>query len=240
MRVRGTVDLEGIILKVDLEAPDTEREVWVTNVHHNVLVIPRERWKVEFLGLPEEILRELKEKGVQNLEDVLEYHSWNVREKLLSPGASEALKATIARFREIALLANEPEPPPRAAAPARGVPLRVPAAPASAARPERTHGGNGKQRYRLDTPISDLPLPASLIAALEVRRGAKTVADLAALGNRIAMTPGIKPGDIAVIHEAIRDAGASEAPLPATPALPGAATVSDHLTSQGLRPGKQT
>lgn len=64
MKIQGIIEAEGVKLHVDVDVPDDQVEVYVTNVHPNCVVVPQDRWRVEFLGLPREIVKMLHDRGV--------------------------------------------------------------------------------------------------------------------------------------------------------------------------------
>lgn len=196
MKIQGVLNVEGVELHVNIEAPDGQRELYVTNIHPSCLVIPRERWRVEYLGLPSEVVRGLKEQGISSLEDLLN-EEWNLDlkkvQKKLTASAIAQIEQSLHNFLEIALVFDMPRQFPE---------VNV--------RDVIHQNGNGKHPQKnegaLDTSIEVLGLPVLLRKALERHHKVTTLRDLVALDkDQLIMTPGIDGKSIQRIEAALKD-----------------------------------
>lgn len=198
MKIEGVVTVEGVELHVNIEAPDDERELWVTNIHPSCLVIPRERWRVEYLGLPLEVLKECKNQGIASLDDLLS-EQWKVDlkkvQKKLSVSAIAHIEQATHNFLEIALVFDMPRQYPE---------VNV----------QDVIHQNGKQDNSqkntgtLDASIEVLELPVMLRKTLERHLKVKTIRELVALDrDQLIMTPDVDEKSIRRIEAALNARG---------------------------------
>lgn len=103
MKIRGTLSIEGIDLHVDIEAPDDAQELYVTNVNPNCLVVPKERWRVEFMGLPPEIVAQLHDRQIYVLGELVDA-SWELKADNLENDTRQVITTAISDLRKLALL----------------------------------------------------------------------------------------------------------------------------------------
>lgn len=199
MRVRGTLTVEGIKLHVDVEAPDHQKELFVTNVHPSCLVIPRERWKIEYLGFTDRTVAELRAKGIATLDNMLD-SEWSLdpREMSgLSDAAREEVERTLEEFREIALIFDMPRQGKEAKR------ERV----ASVAPPINMKELATRNDV-LDESVSVLGLPQEVMEILKKRHGVECVRDLVALDrDQLIMTPKMDEKNIRRIEEQLAKRG---------------------------------
>ncbi len=64
MKIQGVIEAEGVKLHVEVDVPDAQTEVYVTNIDPHCVVVPQDRWRVEFLGLPREIVKMFHDHGI--------------------------------------------------------------------------------------------------------------------------------------------------------------------------------
>lgn len=176
MKIQGVLSVEGINFHIDVDAPDDERNIYVTNVHPNCLVIPKERWRVDFLGLPETVVAALHKRGIYTLK-VLTDEKWELAIDDLPEETALVIKEALAHFRKIALLFERVE--------RYREPLGVGSASVSV-----EHTGARKSVVTLATDISVCGLSQPQEQALR-GKGVTTLADLMKLGrSRLFMTRG--------------------------------------------------
>ncbi|MBI4094134.1 hypothetical protein HY417_04170 [Candidatus Kaiserbacteria bacterium] len=105
MKIQGVLTIEGVKLHVDIDALDDDQDLYVTNVHPNCLVIPKERWRVEFLGLPPDIVEQLQKRGIGTL-DKLVNGDWHARVDGFDEASQRKIAASLAEFLRIAFVFN--------------------------------------------------------------------------------------------------------------------------------------
>ena len=209
MKIQGTVTVEGISLRVDIEAPDDTKELYVTNVHPNCLVIPRERWRVEFLGLPAEIVAALHAHNIFTLGELVDNH-WNPRVLGLNETIDAKIEEAVAAFRKIALVFERSEngdgrgPTPREK---RALPLHATIAELLVAKEE------DKRSSLFQNDIAFLGLLKPQEDALRKTKGVRTLGDVEKLGHaRLMMTEHMDQKGMAKIEAVFRKAGLSLPP----------------------------
>lgn len=120
MRIQGTLEVEGVKLHVNIDAPDNHQEIFVTNVHPNCVVIPRERWKIEYLGFSSLLVDTLHAQGVHFLHHLVD-ERWEARMDgfTLTEAEMEEIERALETFFSIALVFDQspevvvnPELPP--------------------------------------------------------------------------------------------------------------------------------
>lgn len=206
MKVQGTLTVEGVKLYVRIDARDDEQELYVTNVHPNCLVIPKERWKVDYLGLPSEVVQELKNRGILFLGQLVD-GKWNLGVSGFNEEMQAVISDALRKFLEIALVFDLPVKyqlgqlfTPQLAAVTQK--LRVP--------------DDGKPVLEQD--ISTIGLNKNQVDVLKNLKKVRTIGDLMELGrNRILMTPQMDARGIQKIEEALREYGLE---LPDNPQMP--------------------
>ena len=204
MRIKGVVEVEGVRLHVDIQAPDTKEDVYVTNVHPNCLVVPKERWYVEFLGLSQSAQDELGRENIRHLGQLTD-GEWKLSRNGLTEGTTKELTEALARLRSAALL-FEQTPVEQIVRELVGFPIpdvAEEAAEVSAATPE------AEGALPLDTPLKEVPKVAPvMLDLLPFVHKARTIADVLRLGTgRIIMTPGITAKDVSRLVEVFAEAG---------------------------------
>ncbi len=105
MKIKGMLEVSGVNLNVNIEAPDQSREIYVTNVSPQCLIIPRERFDVGYLGLSYPVLEELGRKKIDNLAQLLPI-GWELDWVALdlTPRAKAELEDAMAKFRKMVLM----------------------------------------------------------------------------------------------------------------------------------------
>lgn len=204
MKVQGTLKLEGVKLHVRIEAPDDERTLYVTNVHPNCLVIPRNRWKIEFLGLPRETIEELHRRDIFFLGQLVN-ENWTLGAHGLNEEMHRQIGEALRAFFDIALVFDLPPqhqlerlfaPPPEAEA-AEG----------------SSNGGSGERES-----ITVIGLLRPQEEALR-KKDVTTLGDILQLGrDRLLMTRGVDVRAMEKIETALRKYGLTRAANPQTPA----------------------
>jgi hypothetical protein len=228
VRIQGTFNVEGVELNIDIDTLDDEEELYVTNVHPHCLVIPKERWKVEFLGLPQEVIQELERRRLLTLGDLVD-DQWEVKADGLDDATFTQVKEAVERFLSIAFVFGRKEAPEEAlslegegAEGAEEVPsLPVVSRSASvvasvateeaATREASTQGAApekaGSEESRLSTDLGAVRLLKPQEEALRTR-GITTFGDLIRLGrNRLAMTNKMDERGLTKIEAALAKVG---------------------------------
>ncbi len=189
MKIQGVIQVEGVELHVDIEAPDDQKELYVTNVHPDCLVIPKERWKVEFLGLPVDALIELQMRGVTTLGQLVD-ETWNIGASGLSEGTKRKVQEALTTFRQIALVFERPK---QYDAPAAKI---------------RQPGVGPTNNKNVELSLSEVGLLKNQEEALRSTRKVATYGDLIALGRgRLMMTNQMDERAVAKIETALRSVG---------------------------------
>lgn len=202
MRIQGMLTVEGIRLHVDIESFDNERELFVTNVHPSCLVIPRERWRVEFLGLPQHVLAELRENGILTLDRLVD-EEWNLDRRKIKVSLSEetwqALSYSLETLREIALVFDMPKDPSEP---------RLLEAVFSPKRKEEREEAERVSRVSEDEDIRVLTLSSATERTLRKYHGVNAIRDLLGLRyEQLIMTRGIDEVEIQKIKAALERLG---------------------------------
>ncbi len=204
MKVLGTLNLEGIKLHVQIEAPDDERVLYVTNVHPNCLVIPRDRWKVEFLGLPRATIEELHRRDIFFLGQIVN-ENWTLGAHGLNEEMLRQIGEALRIFLDIALVFDLP-PKYR---------LEQLFSPTAEADGEETMGPVDGASRDLDVSVIGLLIPQK--EALR-KKNINTLGDVLKLGrNRLVMTQGLDGRAMEKIEAALRKYGLELTDNPQTP-----------------------
>lgn len=111
MQIQGTLTVEGVQLHVHIDAPDEARELYVTNIPPTALLIPRERVRIEWLGLPPDVIQRLREKGIHALGHLVD-GAWRLLASHLDEEERIAVTEALARFLEAALVFEFPSSTP--------------------------------------------------------------------------------------------------------------------------------
>jgi len=197
MRIVGQIQVEDVVLTVDIDVPDGEKEVFVTNISARCLVIPKERWPLGFLELGGDTLTVLRDAGLTTIGDVTGM-GWQVELPAslaqLEPevqGALDLLRCTVA-------LTFSPEEKKKTGDDVR-VPFPIGAAPSSL---------KDGPVVTPDSFLADIGLLPELVTCLKVKRGVHRVAELIALGkHKLMFTAGISAGDVVAVENALRTHG---------------------------------
>lgn len=203
MKIQGIVEVEGVRLHIDIEAPDSREDIYVTNIHPNCLVIPKERWPVEHLGLPLTALQELQERGLKYLGEITDSR-WQISSNGLSEATGQELSEALARLRQTALL-FEQSTPEELAREVAGFPIELaPVGQEDVGEIKRKPAVVAEARVQSQAPdaifLSELRISRRMKDILLAVHKAKTVADVLALGRvRLVMTPGVSACDIEVL-----------------------------------------
>lgn len=213
MKITGKVEVEGIVLDINIEAPDDATELYVTNVSKEHITIPKERMLISHLGLNENTVRHLEGLNIHNLGQLLE-NGWDLKPLNNIPQAAQwdidralqEVRRTAVIFEPVALQAD-------ASIQAPTEPSRKP--------PEMTISQSGQlarkvladrevlpQVITLESPFSSLGFTAKLVRAIQRKYGAINVKELIALGHtRLIMTTGVTSHDINLIERRLETFG---------------------------------
>lgn len=195
MKIQGVLSVEGVRLHVDVEAADDEQDLYVTNVHPNCLVVPKERWRIEFLGLPPAALLELKRRQIFTLGQLVD-ESWNLGVDGFSTELATCITEALGEFRKIALVFERQA----SYRPLQALPIT-----------ESEQAGTDIAVSQADaqrTDIAELGLPRAQERVLRKTRNVQTYGDLVALGrNRLLMTSQITSKTVQRIEETLRGVG---------------------------------
>lgn len=208
MKVQGTLSLEGVKLHVRIDAADDQQTLYVTNVHPNCLVIPKERWRVEFLGLPKEIVEELHRRNIVFLGQLID-GNWKLGARGLNEDMRQQIGEALRKFLDIALVFDLP--------PKHKLELLFrPSASADEDEEsvESENGGSG-----VDQDIAVAGLLGHQEESLRKTKHVKTLGDVLKLGrNRLLMTKGVDARAMEKIEVALRKFGLELSDNPQTPA----------------------
>lgn len=213
MKIMGKVEVEGIVLNINIEAPDDTTELYVTNVSKEHITIPKERMLISHLGLNDKTVRYLEEQNIHNLGQLLE-NGWDPKPLNGIPQAAQwdidralqEVRRTAVIFEPVALQAD-------ASIQAPTEPFRKPS--------EMTISQSGQlarkvladrevlpQVITLESPFSSLGFTAKLVRAIQRKHGAINAEELIALGrSRLVMTPGVTSHDINLIERRLETFG---------------------------------
>ncbi|MBI2636699.1 MAG: hypothetical protein HYW81_00700 [Parcubacteria group bacterium] len=207
MRIKGVVEVEGVRLHVDIQAPDEREDVYVTNLHPNCLVVPKERWYVEFLGLSQSAQVELAAENIRHLGQLTD-GEWKLSRNGLTEATTSELNAALQHLREMALL-FEQTPLEQIVRELVGFPIPEVAEEDAEAGETGTAASEAGGALPLDTPLKEVPKLAPVILdLLPFVHKARTIADVLKLGTgRIIMTPGITAKDVTRLVEVLAEAG---------------------------------
>jgi len=203
MRVKGRIEVEGVTLVVDIEAPDDQQEVFVTNIDPSVLTIPKGRWSLDFLGLPEKVVGKLQGCGLRTLGDITDEH-WQVQLPSDLTDHLEVVTEAVVRLREIALT-FEPSEEDAITSNKGKHPFPLPEEDGQ----EEPEEPTTKTVSGTDSLIS-IGVPAETVNILAQERGITTIQDLIQLGRRkVVMTTGININNVKTLDEKLAEAGFS-------------------------------
>lgn len=207
MKVQGTLSLEGVKLHVRIDAPDDQQTLYVTNVHPNCLVIPKERWRVEFLGLPKEIVEELHRRNIVFLGQLIN-ENWTLGAHGLNEDMRQQIGEALRIFLDIALVFDLP---PKYKLEQL---FRPSASTDDEEAIESPNGGSG-----LDQDISVAGLLTYQEETLQKTKNVKTLGDILKMGrSRLLMTKGVDARAMDKIEVALRKYGLNLSDDPQTPA----------------------
>lgn len=196
MKVQGTLTLEDVKLFVRIDVPDDQREVFVTNVHPDCLVIPKERWRIEFLGLPPDTVQELKDREISTLGQLVD-EKWNIGVHGLSEETHAVVLDAVRHFLGLALVFELPT---------RYQLENLFSKPLAVEVEEAVGQGNGSDGLTQDIGTIGLRKPQE--DALRNNREVNTFADLLKLGrNRLVMTTQMDEKGMQKIEKALRKFG---------------------------------
>lgn len=182
-KIQGQLEIHGVILHLDIEAADGVAALYVTNISPQCLVVPRERWKVEWMGLPPDVLEEVKSKGVKTIGDLVgkdgnvTIEGASDRTRKLAEFAWRAIKGQALTF-EI------PEGIEATATPWVPSHTATPSLNGSQVRPDSPDEGRPSQAVPategpdLQQALRVLGLPSGVTEAIEARCGVRTIGDM--------------------------------------------------------------
>ena len=213
IKITGKVEVEGIVLTINIEAPDDTTELYVTNVSKEYITIPKERMLIEHLGLNESTVRHLEGIGIHNLGQLLA-SGWEVKTLNGIPQAAQwDIDRALQEVRRTAII-FEPMPlQENATAQVGAEPSRKPPAMSISqsgqlARKVLADREILPQVIMLESPFSSLGLNIKVVKAIQKKHGAMNVKELIALGrNRLVMTPGVTSDDIDFIEQRVETLG---------------------------------
>jgi len=206
MKVQGTLSLEGVKLHVRIEAPDDQTTLYVTNVHPNCLVIPKERWRVEFLGLPPEVVEALHSRNITFLGQLVDA-KWRIGAHGLNEEMNRQIGEALRTFLDIALVFDLP--PKHQLAMLFSPPKEEDDEEVAVA---------GTDGAALNNSLACIGLSAKHVEILQRQRGATTLGDLLRLGrNKLLMTSGMDTRAMERIEAALRQCGHELTDTPQTP-----------------------
>lgn len=192
MKIEGVIEAEGVKLHIDVDVPDDQEEVYITNVHPNCFVVPKERWRIEFLGLPPEVSKKLQDRGILFLGQL--NHENGEGAIGLDENETRAVSDALKKLGEMAIIFEGVD----------GYEERT-----MRAVKRLTSAPPPKPIVGLETDIAVVKLKKEQEEFLFKSRGVKTLADLVGLGrSRILMTAKMDESGIEKIEAALRKAGA--------------------------------
>ena len=182
MKMQGTLEVDGIRLTVDVEAPDDATDLYVTNVHPNCLVIPKERWRIEHMGLSDDAIAYLHHSGIHFLGQLVN-GGFKFVLTHLDENVAKEVNHSLERIRDMALLFETEQ---------------------------AVNHDPTVDSPELDVDISTLALPKQQEQSLRKNRGVNTLRDLVKLGkNSLLMTQNIDQKAVDKIEKALRRVGAT-------------------------------
>ncbi|MBI5728252.1 MAG: hypothetical protein HY984_00685 [Candidatus Magasanikbacteria bacterium] len=196
MHIQGEMTIEGVRLVVDIEAPDDDREIFVTNLGPSFITIPKQRWPLEYLDLADETREALRQAGVRTLADVID-RSWQLSLPQGLDGYHDEVWSALESLRSIALtfeaLPDDVAEPGLEPFPIGEEIAKVKAPPS---------------RLSLDTQLASIGVPQSICIKLQKARNTTSIRELLRLGRRkLVMTAGIVVSDVDTIDQKFKGAG---------------------------------
>lgn len=216
MRIKGMFEVEGINLHIDIVAPDDEKNLYITNITPECLLIPPERWPIKYLCLSQETERELSEKNINNLRDLLRDGWYNK----VTENTKQETKSAIITLREKALIFERTPPRPQDL-----VGFTIPEEPLVSSDNELKEK---KEAPSPETPLIKLGVDIKMTNILAQYYGVNNLKDLDNLSEgRLVMTRDVTAEDIKKLKLNLREGGHI---------WPKKDKELKHLKSQGLKP----
>lgn len=103
MKIQGTLIVEGVNLHVHVDAPDSMRNVYVTNIPPDAMIFTRDRIRVESLPFSPRVVASLHEKGIFFLNRLLT-PDWKPVTRGLDEEEKQEILPILHRFLDAALI----------------------------------------------------------------------------------------------------------------------------------------
>lgn len=103
MKIQGTLMVEGINLHMYVDAPDSMRNLYITNVPPDAMIVMRERISIEALPFSPRVVASLHEKGIFFLNGLLT-PDWKPITRRLSEEEKQEILPILTRFLDAALI----------------------------------------------------------------------------------------------------------------------------------------
>lgn len=211
MKIVGKIEVEGVVLTVNVDAPDDCTQLYLTNVEPEHIALPLAQVPLSFLTLKPATLTELQRLGLANLAQLLDA-GWHIKSL---PELSSELRTEIAtaidRLRQTAAIV---EPLPETVeVPVEGLVKLLPelslAETAAITREILADPEVLAERIMLESGVGKLGLRPEAVKTLHRRYGTgMKLQDLFALSKaRLTMTPGLTAMDVAMIELKARRMG---------------------------------
>lgn len=200
MRIRGVIHVNDVRLVADIDAPDDVRDVYVTNVSPDYIIIPRDRWLLAHLSLPEDVLAAFTAVGIRFLGEVVDAQ-WTVTLPASLAVHFPVVVGAVSDLRGRAITFDVGQEGPSNRDP---IPIPTEAvAKDRAVLPLLQSLGNP-----LDLGLAEAGFPDKLAGVLRTQRAVTSVRLLIAAGKRrVTMTQGVNNTDIEVIERRLEQLG---------------------------------
>ncbi len=213
MMIKGVFEVDGVRILVDVDIPAGQREVYVTNVSAQCLVIPRERWRLDLLDLNAATLGALTSAGMKTLDDLVS-DNWELKlpDELLE--FKEAVERAVIRLRSVALtfdplsenVEQQRSPFPIPAEQQRRLP---PVVPQGQREDQVVVASKSRQQIPLSSSLTTIGVSGKIAKTLS-ERGAATIGQLLERGrSKLVMTPGLKSTDVNLVERKLLEHGFS-------------------------------
>ena len=103
MKIEGMLTMEGVNLHVHIDVPDNLRDVFVTNIPPDALIVTRDRVRIESLGFTPEFVESLRLKGIYYLNHLVN-ERWHLTLDRLNEQERRTVVPIVRMFLEAALV----------------------------------------------------------------------------------------------------------------------------------------
>ena len=202
MRIQGVIRVNDVRLIADIDAPDDARDVYITNVSPDYIIIPRERWPLTHLSLSEEVLAAFTAAGLSFLGEIVDAQ-WTVTLPESLAAHFPVVVEAVGKLRGRAITFDGDEGP---SSQRTQIPIPMDALVQDRAVLPLLHTIKDPTTLSL----SEAGFPPKLVGLLKTHRQITTVRSLIEAGKRrVTMTTGVNNADVELIGRRLEQLGLS-------------------------------